>query len=372
MNKLARYIIIAAVIAIVAFLCWYFRSVLTFILLAAVVSLIGRPLVNALTRLKIGKRTLPRSVAAVLTLLVMVSVIIGVSFFLVPLVSDITASISAIDFKGVEAKITEPLAKYNIALHKLFPALEEGATIQHYLWEGVKGLIKPGVLSSVFGSVTSFFVNFGIAFFSTLFISFFFLKDPNMFTNLIKAFVPDRNEIKISRAMTSVNDLLMRYFLGLIIEIAVLTIVSSLGLTFIARFNFGTAIVLGFAFGILNIIPYVGPLFGGTLGVVIGVATHFGTSGFSSLFWFIVTIILIYVGTNSLDTYLIQPYIYSNSVKAHPLEIFIVILMAGYIGGATGMLIAIPCYTVVRVFASEFLSQFKIVQKITSSFKATP
>ena len=63
--------------------------------------------------------------------------------------------------------------------------------------------------------------------------------------------------------------------------------------------------------------------------------------------------------------FIFQPFIYSNSVKAHPLEIFIVILIAGNIWGIWGMLIAIPAYTVIRVFAKEFLSNFKVVQKLT-------
>ena len=73
----------------------------------------------------------------------------------------------------------------------------------------------------------------------------------------------------------------------------------------------------------------------------------------------------IFIVTHLIDVFIFQPYIYSNSVKAHPLEIFIVILMAGHIGGIVGMLVAIPAYTVVRVFAKEFFSNFKVVKKLT-------
>ncbi|HNV51901.1 MAG TPA: AI-2E family transporter, partial [Tenuifilaceae bacterium] len=54
-----------------------------------------------------------------------------------------------------------------------------------------------------------------------------------------------------------------------------------------------------------------------------------------------------------------------NSVKAHPLEIFIVLLIAGSVAGILGMLLAIPCYTVIRVFAKEFFNNFRVVQKLT-------
>ena len=61
----------------------------------------------------------------------------------------------------------------------------------------------------------------------------------------------------------------------------------------------------------------------------------------------------------------LQPNIFSKSVKAHPLEIFIVVLMGAKIGGVTGMILAIPGYTVIRVLAKVFLSEFKVVQRIT-------
>ena len=52
-------------------------------------------------------------------------------------------------------------------------------------------------------------------------------------------------------------------------------------------------------------------------------------------------------------------------MKAHPLEIFVVILIAGSVAGIVGMLLAIPAYTVLRVFAKEFFSQVSLVRKLT-------
>jgi predicted PurR-regulated permease PerM len=62
---------------------------------------------------------------------------------------------------------------------------------------------------------------------------------------------------------------------------------------------------------------------------------------------------------------LLQPLIYSSSVKAHPLEIFFVILIGGSLAGIAGMLLAIPVYTVLRVIAREFFSKFRLVNKLT-------
>jgi predicted PurR-regulated permease PerM len=66
-----------------------------------------------------------------------------------------------------------------------------------------------------------------------------------------------------------------------------------------------------------------------------------------------------------IDDFVLQPSIYSSKVQAHPLEIFIVILMAGSMGGIMGLLVAVPSYTVIRVFAKEFFSEVSLVRKLT-------
>ena len=68
-----------------------------------------------------------------------------------------------------------------------------------------------------------------------------------------------------------------------------------------------------------------------------------------------------------LDNFLLQPNIFSKSVKAHPLEIFIVVLMGAKIGGVAGMVLAIPAYTVLRVLLKVFFSEFEVVKRLTSS-----
>jgi predicted PurR-regulated permease PerM len=80
----------------------------------------------------------------------------------------------------------------------------------------------------------------------------------------------------------------------------------------------------------------------------------------SKIFW-------VLLGVNMLDGFLVQPYLYSNSVKAHPLEIFIVILMASSLAGVWGMIVAIPTYTLFRIVAKEFLANYKFFKKMTEN-----
>jgi len=66
-----------------------------------------------------------------------------------------------------------------------------------------------------------------------------------------------------------------------------------------------------------------------------------------------------------VDNFFSQPFIFSKSVKSHPLEIFLVIIIAGLISGIVGLIIAIPVYTAIKVIAKEFLSEYRVVNKLT-------
>ncbi len=365
MNKLAKYIIAAAVCTIIIFIAWYFSSVLSCILVSAVLALIGNPVIEFLTSIKIGKHKIGHSVAAALTLILIVTVIVLFILFIVPLIGNIFGELSAIDWESVKAKFAIPLANYNLKLHEMFPAMDREITIESLIMNKVREIINFSLFADTFGSITSFLVSFFVSAFTVVFVTFFFLKDNNTFTNMILAVVPTKYEDNTKRAMNNVNSLLVRYFSGICIEAVLITILNTIGLYFIGGLSFQLSVVLAFLSGVLNVIPYIGPLAAGAFGTIMGLISLAGTFNEVALGIMVLKFIAIFVVTHLIDVFIFQPYIYSNSVKAHPLEIFIVILLAGHIGGIIGMLVAIPAYTVIRVFAKEFFSNFKVVQKLT-------
>jgi predicted PurR-regulated permease PerM len=103
---------------------------------------------------------------------------------------------------------------------------------------------------------------------------------------------------------------------------------------------------------------------GGILSACIGIIAPI--EGMSAIHTFF-TIGFILFAIKGFDDFVLQPTIYSERVKAHPLEVFLVILTAGHVAGITGMLLAIPSYTVIRVLAKEFFSEFALVQKLTQN-----
>jgi predicted PurR-regulated permease PerM len=202
------------------------------------------------------------------------------------------------------------------------------------------------------------------ALFSITFISYFFLSDQGLFFKVLLLAFPTHIEPRVKGALHKIVQLLSRYFTGLIIESSIITCIISFGLYLVGIENF---ILIGFFVGLVNIIPYVGPLLGLFFGLMVAVTTTIDTSilDYSIITPIIIKVASIIIGTQIVDATIMQPFIFSKSVKAHPLEIFLVILMAGTLAGVPGMILAVPVYTIFRVVGKEFLSEFDIIQKLT-------
>jgi predicted PurR-regulated permease PerM len=177
--------------------------------------------------------------------------------------------------------------------------------------------------------------------------------------------VPDQYTDNFSRALYSIKNLLTRYFIGILIQSTCIMILIDIGMT-IVGIDFQQALVMGLILGILNVIPYVGPWLGLFIAIIMGVASHINMDFKTVVVPLVYYMIIVEAITHLIDNIVFQPIIFSNSVRAHPLEIFVVILAAGFAAGIPGMILGIPAYTVIRVFAREFFYNFKAVQKITS------
>lgn len=363
-DKLAGYLIKLGIAAAIIAFCWYFKNVLIYIVIAFVVSLIGYPFVSRLRKIKIKNRSLPDGLLAVLTIVLIIAVISLLFTQIIPLISNIIRDVSLIG-EGAYFE-SNPIDMLNDALVATFPNLGPDFDVTATLIAKLKEIVNVSNVSGLVGSVASVLSSAFVGVFAVVFISFFFIKDDTMFEQIVCALVPDRHELEVSKTLSDIKHLLSRYFVGLIIEMLGVAVVDFLGLWLIVRLPAHYALGIAFIAGLLNVIPYVGPLMGELIGVVLGVALKIGAGvGIGVNLWVFALIILAVMFIAQLiDNFIYQPIIYSTSIKAHPLEIFIVLLMAGHVGGAAGMLVAIPAYTVVRVIAIRFFYNFKPIKRL--------
>ena len=364
-DRLARYIIILGTLAIAALLGYFFGSVLAYILLAFVVSLIGQPIFLLLRKIKIKGKSAPDALLAIITLVFIFAILILVVVQVIPVVTNIVREASSL-------KAQENFDSQNIIylvngwIIRVIPWVGEDFDGVQLIIQKISEVLDLSNISGILGSVASAVAGLAVGLFSVIFISFFFIKDETLFGRIIGALVPDTIEDKVKKTILDIERLLSRYFVGLIVEIFGVVLLNCLGLWLIARIDFNYALGIAFIAGLLNIIPYVGPLIGELIGVILCVILKYGAGiGLGVNIWFFALIVLgIMLTTQLVDNFIYQPLIYSTSIKASPLEIFVVLLIAGHIGGVVGMLIAIPTYTVIRVIASRFFYDYKLVRRL--------
>ncbi len=370
-DKLAKYILIAAGVAIISVICWYFRSVITYILAAVVVSLVAKPLVGLMQKVRIKGRKAPDWLLAAMALILVIGILLAIITGIVPIVSSIVKGISLANIENTAKSVAIPLSEFNEFLRTRFPDLGSGFRIEVALIQELQKMFDPSAFSSFIGSAASFLTSFGVGLFSVVFISFFFIKDDGLFTKIVCALVPDKHEKTTEKAISDIGYLLSRYFIGVLLEIAGVAIVNFIGLALVARLGFNASIGIAFLTGIFNVIPYVGPLLGGVIGTILGLVLKYSSAtpiGLDVNFWIFTGILIaIFCFAQLIDNFLYQPVIYSTSIKAKPLEIFIVLLIVGHIGGPLAMIIAIPCYTVVRVIAFRFFGNIKAIKRLIPS-----
>jgi len=359
--KFSNWIYVPIIIIILA-LAWYFHTIIAYILVAGVLSLIGEPIIRFLVNLEIKGKKLPRALAATLTIGGLLSFFGGAISAFVPMVADEARKLSNVSVEETLANIQGPIQTAQDYINQ-FKLTETPIVLETELKRLLTNLFDISAVGDSVQFALGLTGDIFIAFFAITFITFFFLKDQGLFKNMIMTTVPSGYENRIGKVLSKSKQLLTRYFIGVIIEVAIVMTIVSVGLTIVGIDN---AILIGFIAGLFNVIPYVGPIIGAAVGITIGLTTNAEGLDITGLLSLTGQMAIVYGAAQLLDNIVLQPLIYSQSVKAHPLEIFLVILMAGNVAGIAGMILAVPTYSIGRVFVGEFFNQFKVVKALTS------
>ncbi len=365
-ERIWKYVLIGIGAAVLLAIFWYFRVIIAYILISAVLSLIGKPLVDLLDKVRYRKFYLPTWFNALVSTLALWIVFFMFFRLLIPIVAGQAANLAEVDVNLVMQSFDEPMKKLDTLLISL--QLEEfrEKPISEFVSEQLSSIFNYNVISNIFGNIATLLGNIFIAVFSITFITFFFLKDNQLFVEGIIVLVPTRHEQATRKVISSIKYLLTRYFTGIFLQNICILILATAGLLIIG-IEFQTAVVIGLIAGIFNVIPYLGPIIGQVFGITIGALTHLHLPFYSEMLPLLGFIFLVLLSVQIIDNFVFQPLIYSSSVLAHPLEIFIVLLIAGSVAGVLGLFLAIPVYTVIRVIAKEFFNKFKIVKRLTEN-----
>lgn len=355
-SKIVAYGILYAIavicgIFLILLFLYKIQSVLIYLAIAAVLSLIARPFLKFLrNRLKF-----PNILAVIITMIVFMMIVFGVISLFIPLIVKQGHNISLLN--------TDEL-RYNI--YNLFHQIDLYFSERRiHIFNDLKNIdftstiaSIPGLLNSVIGTVGSF----SIGLFSVLFITFFLLKDTELLHKIFLIVTPDSKEEKLLKSFGKIKDLLSRYFIGIIIQISILFAIYSITLLI---FGIESAVVIAFLCALLNIIPYIGPIIGGILMMILTMTSNLENDFQTQILPTTMYVLMGYIFAQLIDNFFSQPFIFSKSVKSHPLEIFLIIIIGGLLFGIIGMILAVPTYTVIKVMLREFLSDNEVVRSFT-------
>lgn len=352
-NGLLRTIFILLGISLLCYLIYTLFSLVIYIVIAIILALMANPIVKFLKQRLKFKNTL----AVITTLVLFLLLITGFVLLFVPLIIKQGENLSLLDIRSLETNykrlmetISQFLSSRNIDLQSILNPVEYASSFNF------------NFVSKIFNNILGILGNLGMGLFSVLFISFFFLKEKHIIFNGFKSILPDNQEAKVLASIQKIRDLLSRYFLGLLLQIFIILV---LYLVVFLIFGVENAFIIALLCAILNIIPYIGPLLGMIVASVLimlsGLQDDFVTETLPKTVYVIIGLIIVQLIDNNVN----QPLIFSKSTKSHPLEIFLVILAAGILLGITGMIIAIPLYTCLKVIGKEFLPENRIIKALT-------
>ena len=350
-NGILRALAIILGIALLLYFLYLIQSVIVYVIIAAVISLIARPIIRFLHQ----KLKFPNTLSVVTTMVILVGFLIGIIRMFIPLVIEQGESLSLLQTDKLLQNLQDVINQVNdYFTSKNINLLSELKNVDFL--SGFQAI--PNLLNSVVGALGSL----SIGLFSVLFISFFFMKDSKLLMNAALTIIPNKSENKFSKSTDIINNLLSRYFIGLVAQITILFVLYTITLLI---FGIKNAVVIAFLCALLNLIPYIGPMIGAIIMFLLSMSSNLGQDFQTTILPTTIYVMIGYFIAQLVDNFFSQPIIFSKTTKSHPLEIFLIIIIGGLLFGVVGMITAVPMYTALKVILKEFLSDNKIVKSLT-------
>lgn len=349
--------ILAIVILLTIFvlLGWFFWNILIYMLIALALSFLGKPLMRLMSHIHIKGKPFPTTLAATITLCIILGVILCVCFFLIPVIVREIYAVINIDPTALGHEFEAWLNRLDPTLRKL-GLISSDQHFSTFVSEEISEIFQKidmsDIVSNTFKAASALLVGL----FSVLFMTFFSLKDHGIFFRMIGEWIPTKYRENFSNILNATGKQLSSYFIGVFVD---MLIVGLLEFLICLLLRVPNPFLIGSIGGLLNIIPFVGPIIACLAGIVISLTSLIPSSPDTVLLMHtLIKVIIAFCATKAIDDFILQPTIYGKRTQTHPLEIFIVILMAGSIGGVFAMIFAVPAYTLLRIVVKEFFGVY--------------
>ena len=335
-------------IALGIYILFLIQGVVAYALIALYISVLGRPLFKLLKDKTPVSKYIGPTGSATLTMLTIGTLFSFIVSWFIPMILEEFSFLRTIRYDKLITTLEQEMSQLsnlltNLGIDGQAELQKINQSLQHFASvEAISGVVQ-GMLGSV-GNVI-------IGLFSISFISFFLIREQELAYTFIDYITPKKHHNKVDIIVPQIKRIVTRYSFGILLQITAIFTLLSIGMTLIGVEG---AIVLALTAAIFNLIPYVGPIIGATLGILLSMGQLYALGAADptvdiDLVEGLYLLVGLFAVVQLLDNLVFQPFIFSNSVGAHPLEIFIVISIAGTLLGIAGMIFAVPAYSIIRV-----------------------
>ena len=351
-KELVKSVVILSFLGLLTWILLEIKLGLLYIFISLILTLIVNPL-NKFFKYKFKINNTLSSIFSISILISFFSLIIGL---FVPILSKQGKNLSLLN-------TNEFREKFDITRDSILNYFEsQNTTLLDFFTElNLISEIDFGFVTKLFNSIISQVGSLSIGILSVLFITFFLIKDGDSIFKYFLSQFPSKQRKKLSQSFTKIENLLTRYFSGVLIQISILFIFYFLLLLILGVEN---SIAIAFICAVLNIIPYIGPLISIILMIILAATNNLDAFIFYEFLMNSIWLLSGFTIIQLIDNFLLQPYIFSSSIKSHPLEVFVVIIFSGLLFGIFGLIIAIPLYTTFKVIYNSFFDTKKLLQEL--------
>ena len=192
-----------------------------------------------------------------------------------------------------------------------------------------------GIVSGAFTSLSSIVIFIGLL---PIYI-FLVLFYRNLLLRFVFLWFPKKEHSRVHEGIRETESIIKSYLVGLLIQISYITILLGGGLML---FGIKHALLIGIIFALLNLIPYVGALFGNIIGVLL---TLTASQDLSPILTVLITIAVV----QFLDNNILMPRIVGSKVKINALATIVGVIVGGSLGGIAGMFLSLPTIAVLKI-----------------------
>jgi predicted PurR-regulated permease PerM len=347
---------IALIVIAFLLLGWVFSDILTYFVVSLILASILRPLTDFINRIQVFNVRVPRVLSVLLSFAVLVLVVALFILLFIPLISDQIRVISNIDFDDLLYSLEGPIGKIEEFLVNNHFANKEPGFILQSLEETTTKVFNSVDVNTVVNGLIRFTGSIFVSLLAFFFITFFLLYEKGILKRLFLKAIPNEYFELTIAALYKIETLLTNYLTGLLLQMFTIFTLVSVGLSIV---GVKYALTIAVFAAVANLIPYVGPFIGGAFGIFVGLTTAPFDLTAEEYLWVVAKIMSVFALVQLTDNLMLQPLIFSKSVKAHPLEIFVVIFAGAALAGAVGMIAAIPVYTILRVSLAELYNGYQ-------------